>query len=289
MTITSGGFFSGNPVPSSQPAACRSVTRKMRRLGRGEVERISEARRMAAVKSPGRAEAGTPSMACSTRERSGVSSASGAFEPAEVSTTASSESEGNCRARARALSLAWSNTVPPPRDRRRLAESSSTITAPWASSEAAGTSAARSVKGRAKISGSAAAVAVRASSSRISRSRRRAEIRFSERSNSCMAAKRTGVARRFPMRWTSQGMPAASRPRRREGAPNCILGAASASGRRGRARARARARARVPESGSGLSSPSPSPSPSPISLPPHLRTRPFCRVTRNSRNTSAGR
>ena len=106
--------------------------------------------------------------------------------------------------------------------RLMLAESSSTMTPLCGSRLATGRSVVRSANGRAKMSGRAAATPVRTTSSKIWRNRRRAEMRRSERSSSCMAAKRTGSARRLPMRCTSQGRMAASRPRRREGARKCI-------------------------------------------------------------------
>ena len=122
-------------------------------------------------------------------------------EPAEVTKNASSESEGNWRESAWARALARPKSVPPPLDRCMLAESSRMITAACESSVTTGRSVARSENGRAKMKGRLAAAAVRASMSRISRSLRRACTRRSERKSNCMAAKRTGSARRLPTRW----------------------------------------------------------------------------------------
>jgi len=93
-----------------------------------------------------------------------------------------------------------------------LAESSRIRTAACASSEATGRSVVTSANGRAKMKGRLAAAAVRATSRTISRRRRRARTRRSERSRSCMAAKRRGVARRLPILWMRYGKTAASRP-----------------------------------------------------------------------------
>src|SRR6185312_16669644 len=142
----------------------------------------------------------------------------------EASTSAISESGERCSITAWALARATSNGVPPSllRARRRmLAESSSTTTALCERPVTAGRSERTSANGRAKASGSAIASPVRASSRSASRSRRRAETSRSARRRSSIAAKRTGRARRRPMRWMSAGSTAASRPSRSAGARKC--------------------------------------------------------------------
>ena len=104
-----------------------------------------------------------------------------------------------------------------------LAESSMTTTALCEWVVTAGRSERTSVNGRANASGSAIASPVRASSSATSRSRRRADTSRSARSRSSIAAKRTGRARRRPMRWMIHGSTAASRPSSSAGARKCMF------------------------------------------------------------------
>ena len=191
---------------------------------------MAPARRRAWLKSAARAVDRVDSSASSSRPRSSDSSPTRGSLPSDAVSRATSASAGSWRSSVRARSRARSNMVLPSTWRRMLAESSRMMTALWAPRLSSGRSLGRSANGRAKIKGSAAATPVRASSSRIWRSRRRADTRRSDRNSSCMAAKRTGVARRLPIRWISQGRPAASRPSRMEGARNPIAQLTAAPG-----------------------------------------------------------
>ena len=115
-------------------------------------------------------------------------------------------------------------------------------TAAWASSATTGRSVVRSVKGRAKMKGRLAATAVRATRRRISRRRRRACTRRSERSKSCMAAKRTGRARRLPMRWMRYGRTAATKAEQQRWREEAHLRPPRALGEKGVAGSRPAAR-----------------------------------------------
>ena len=153
--------------------------------------------------------------------------------PSDASTSATSDSGDMCSISVARLRARRSNSGArpmAPRRARRLAESSSTMTALCGRSVTAGRSERTSANGRANASGSAAASAVRTNSSRMSRSRRRAETWRSARSNSSMAAKRTGL-RAPPADAVDDrtAAAAASRPSSSDGARKCMTAVCRAS------------------------------------------------------------